>query len=168
MSWFVRSSQEETFRLVKDYFAGRHMKIITSNSPSYIKAESGSWTSISPGDAKGDVEANIRKRDGGSYVVLNLNFLKECLMALVAVIIGALFIYGVMWWLVIVNPLQRAISPLEWNFLAIIVVLLYFALSIGYLGYNTLLTRRRFMEEFHMFVQSLMQRSNNTSCDKSY
>ncbi len=155
MSWFVGSYQEETFRLLMDYFAGRHMKILTSNSPSHIKAESGSWTSVSPGNARGDVEADIRKRDGGSYVTLSLNFLKEYLMALVAAVIGALFIYGVMWWLVIVNPLQRAIDPLEWNFHAIIVVLLYLALSLGYLGYNTLLTRRRFMEEFNMFAQSL-------------
>lgn len=155
MSWFVNASQEESFRLLMDYFTGRHMKILTSNPPSYIKAESGSWTTISPGNAKGDVEADIRRRDGESYVILNLNFLKEYLMALIAAIIGALFIYGVMWWLVIVNPLQRVIDPLEWNFLAIIVVLLYLALAIGYLGYNTLLTRRRFMEEFNMFAQSL-------------
>lgn len=158
MSWFVGSSQEETFRLLMDYFAGRRMKILTSNSPSHIKAESGSWTTVSPGNAKGDVEADIRKTDYGSYVILNLSFLKEYLMALIAAIIGALFIYGVMWWLIIVNPLQRAIDPLEWNFLAIIVVLLYFALSMGYLGYNTLLTRRRFMEEFNMFAQSLSAR----------
>lgn len=155
MSWFVGSSQEETFRSLMDYFTGRHMKILTSNPPSCIKAESGSWTSVSSGNAKGDVETDIRKRDGGSYVILNLNFLKEYLMALTAAIIGALFIYGVMWWLVIANPLQRTIDPVEWNFLSIIVVLLYLALSIGYLGYNTLLTRRRFMEEFNMFVQSL-------------
>lgn len=131
------------------------MKILTSNPPSYIRAEYGSWTSVSSGNAKGEVEANISKRNGGSYVILNLNFLKEYLMALIAAIIGALFIYGVMWWLVIVNPLQRTIDPVEWNFHAIIVVLLYLALSIGYLGYNTLLTRRRLMDEFNMFAQSL-------------
>jgi len=155
MSWFVGSSQEEIFRLLMDYFGGRRMKILTSNPPSYIRAEYGSWTSVSSGNAKGEVEANISKRNGGSYVILNLNFLKEYLMALIAAIIGALFIYGVMWWLVIVNPLQRTIDPVEWNFHAIIVVLLYLALSIGYLGYNTLLTRRRLMDEFNMFAQSL-------------
>lgn len=132
------------------------MKILTSNAPSYIKAESGSWASVSPGNAKAEVEADIRRRNGGSYVILNLNFLKEYLMALITAIIGAVVIYGVMWLLVIVNPLQRAIDPAEWNFLAIIVVLLYFALSMVYLGYNTLLTRRRFMEEFNMFAQSLL------------
>lgn len=155
MSWFLSASQEETFRLLMDYFGVRHMKILTSNPPSYIRAESGSWASVSPGNAKGDVEADIRKRNGGSYVILNVNFFKEYRMALIAAIIGALFIYGVMWWLVIENPLQRTINPVEWNFHAITVVLLYLALSIGYLGYNTLLTRRRFMDEFNMFAQSL-------------
>lgn len=155
MSLFVNTSQEEAFRFVMDYFTGRRMKVLTSNSPSYIRAEFGSWTSISPSNEKGVVEVSVMKRNGGSYVNLNFNFFETYLMALIVTIIGAFATYGFMWWLVVVNPLQRAIDPSGANFLILMLIALFCALMITVLGYTISLTRRRFIEEFNMFMQSL-------------
>ena len=66
MSLFVNVSEEEAFRLMMNYFTSKHMKIVTSDSPSYIRAEFGSWTSMSLGNAKGEVEVEITARNGGS------------------------------------------------------------------------------------------------------
>mgnify|MGYP001057670560 CR=1 FL=1 len=155
MSIFVNTSQEEAFHFVMDYFTGRRMKVLTSNSPSYIRAEFGSWTSISPSNEKGVVEVSVMKRNGGSYVNLNFNFFETYLMALIVTIIGAFATYGFMWWLVVVNPLQRAIVPSGANFLILMPIALFCALMIAVLGYTVSLTRRRFIEEFNMFMQSL-------------
>ena len=81
-----------------DYFTSKHMKILTSNSPSYIRAEFGSWTSMSLDNAKGEVEAEIKERNDGSYSNLNFSFFKECLFALIIAISGTLLVCVVMWW----------------------------------------------------------------------
>jgi len=57
------------------------MKILTSNPPSYIRAEFGSLASMSPDNSKGEVEISIVKRNGGSYVNLNFSFSLEYLAA---------------------------------------------------------------------------------------
>ena len=46
LSFFVDAPQEEAFQLVMDYFNGRSMKIVASNSPSYVGAEFGSWVAL--------------------------------------------------------------------------------------------------------------------------
>jgi hypothetical protein len=66
------------------------MKILSSNSPSYIRAEFGSWTSMSLDNAKGEVEAEIKERNGGCYSNLNFSFFKEYLFALIIAISGTL------------------------------------------------------------------------------
>ena len=143
MSFFVNAPQEETFQLMTDYFKGRGMKILTSGSPSYIKAECGSWTSISFDNSKGEVEINVVKADGGSYTNLNFHFSLEYLAALAVTIIGLIAIY------IIYTILEIPSS------FALVVILVVAVLAIGITGYSVSLTRSKFIEEFNMFVQSL-------------
>jgi hypothetical protein len=139
-----------------DYFNGRRMKILSPNLPSYIKAEFGSRASMWFGNAKGEVETKIVKRNGGSYINLNFNFLKEYAYGLIAASIIALIFYILAW----VQALaQRGDLPLGmmWaTFIALIILG-----SMGMLvSYDVSLTRRRFMEEFNMFIQSLVSKKD--------
>lgn len=160
MSFFVNAPQEEAFHLVRNYFTGRRMKILTSNSPVYIKARFGPWVSISFGNAQGEVEANVTKRNGGSYVNLNLNFLLEYLGNLLFATIGSIIIFVFICWLGTTNPLEKpdfaAIAP---SF-ALTLSVLAFCLVMGMVAYNVSLTRRRFTEEFNMFIQSLASKKD--------
>jgi len=153
MSLFVGSSQEETFRLLMDYFTGRRMRILMSHEPSYIRADLGSYVSMSLGHAKGEVEVNTVKRNGGCYVNLNFNFVKEYAVdGIVAIFLFSL-IFGFGWWMISISGLR------PWTRLEIIPLFLWatvgFAIVMAIAGYNVSLTRRRFIEEFNMFVQSL-------------
>jgi hypothetical protein len=143
MSFFVNAPQEEAFRLVMDYFAGRHMKVLMSKSPSYARAEFGSLISGSLGDAKGEVEINIVKRNGGSYINLNFDFSKGYIAVFLSTGIGALMVfigYGILG------------IDLQVRLLTILAIV---AMVGGGVGYDYSLTRRRFIEEFNMFIQSL-------------
>jgi len=137
------------------------MRILTSNSPSYIRTEFGSWVSMSLGSAKGEVEVNITKRDSGSYVNLTFSFLKEYILALIAAIIGALIMYVVVWAILsgypseIVEIVQSSI-----NMLILGGIILMFGVVMGLSGYNTSRTRKRFIEEFNMFMQSLASKKD--------
>jgi len=142
------------------------MKILTSNSPSYVRAEVGSWASMSFGNAKGEVEVHIIERESGSYVNLNFNFLKEYMIDSVAAIIGAMLVYVVMWWVASgrlpnISPLLREDYLSEVNWLTLVLISVIFVLVIGISGYNAQVTRRRFIEEINMFVQSLHPKRAN-------
>jgi len=148
MSFFVNASEEEAFRLVMDYFEGRRMKILTSNAPSYIRAQFGSWVSMSPSNSKGEVEINTVKRNGGSYVNLNFDFSKEYLAALIVTTIGAivtLIVYGVL-----------EIEP----WFTLVVILAIVAIVGGIVGYSVSATRRSVIEEFNMFIQSFASKKD--------
>ena len=126
-----------------DYFNGRRMKILTSNPPSYIRAEFGSLASMSPDNSKGEVDISIVKRNGGSYVNLNFSFSLEYLAAFTVTIIGALIAY------IIYTMLE---IPFQFTLLVILVMV---AFVVGIIGYSVSATRRKFIEEFNMFIQSL-------------
>ena len=161
MSLFVNASQEEAFRSLMDYFTGRRMRILTSNLPSYIRAEFGSWVSMSYGNAKGEVEVNITKRDSGSYVNLNFSFLKEYLSDLIGAIIGALIMYVIVWAMLSVYPsVVVEIVQSYVNMLLLGVTLTLFGIVMAISGYNTSRTRKRFVEEFNMFMQSLASKTD--------
>jgi len=127
-----------------DYFAGRHFKVHTSNAPSYIKAEFGSWISVeTSGNAKGEVEANIVNRSSGSYVNLDLSFGKE-------------YIANAMMLVVAVSVTLVVFEGLGFDFPFILSMLLFeVAVLLGFVGYAVSKTRRRIIEEFNMFIQSL-------------
>jgi len=160
MSLFVNVPEEETFRLITDCFASKRMKILIANPPSYIRAEFGSWTSISLDNAKGEVEAEIKERNGGSYANLNFNFFKEYLSALMIAILGTLLLCVVMWWRATrdmsrINPADMENFLFKLSLITVGLSAVMFVVAIGLVGYSIALTRRRFIEEFNMFIQSL-------------
>jgi len=160
MSLFVNVSEEEAFRLLMDYFTSKRMKIIASNSPSYIRAEFGSWTSMSLDNAKGEVEAEIKERNGGSYSNLNFSFFKEYLFALVIAISVTLLLCVVMWWRAArdmsrINPADVGNFLFKVSLITVGLAAVMFVVVIGLVVYSTSITRRRFIEEFNMFMQSL-------------
>ena len=160
MSLFVNASEQEAFRLMMDYFTSKRMKILTSNSPSYIRAEFGSWTSLSLDNARGEVEAEIKERNGGSYSNLNFSFFKEHLFALIIAISIILLLCVIMWWRATrdmprINPADIGNFLFKVNLITFGLSAIMFAVVIGLVVYSTSITRRRFIEEFNMFMQSL-------------
>jgi hypothetical protein len=157
MSFFIDAVQVDAFGWVMDYFKGRNMKIIASNSPSYIKAEFGSWFSMYPGNAKGNVEVKLVKRNGGTYVNPNFSFLLYYLIGLIIAVIAALILSVFVEWLAIANPLNRELGdfPAIAPWLALGQSGLVICIALLLLGYDASKTRRNFIEEFNIFVQSL-------------
>jgi small-conductance mechanosensitive channel len=160
MSLFVNASEQDAFLLITDYFASKSMKIVTSSPPSYIRAEFGSWTSISLDNAKGEVEVEITKRNSGSYTNLNFSFFKEYLFALIIAIFATLLLCVTMWWRATrdmshVAPAEVGNSLFRISLITVGLSAVMFLVAIGLIGYSTSLTRRRFVEEFNMFIQSL-------------
>ena len=148
MSFFVNASQEDAFRLVMDYFTGRRMKIPTLSSPSYIEVEFGSLTSLSIDNAKGRAKVNVVKSNGGAYANLNFDFSLEYLAALIAAIIGVLITY--IYYTMLEIPFSYTL------FIMLLIVILVW----GLVGYSVSLTRRKFIEEFNMFIQSLASKKD--------
>ena len=172
MSLFVNASQEEAFRSLMDYFTGRRMRILTSNPPSYIRVQFGSWFSLGLGKAQGEVEVNVVKRNGGSYANLNFAFFKEYLHSMIVGVIGTLIILVFDWWFMNTFAPQYASSlppALRDEYLSmvsstytilVLIALLCFCVIMVLSGYNASLTRRRFIEEFNMFMQSLASKTD--------
>ena len=160
MNIFVNAPEEEAFLLITDYFASKRMKILTSNSPSYIRAEFGSWTSMSLDNANGEVEAEIKERNGGCYTNLNFSFFKGYLFALIIAISGTLLLCVVMWWKATtdmsrINPADVGNFLFKVSLITVGLSAIMFVVAIGLVVYSTSITRRRFIEEFNMFMQSL-------------
>jgi uncharacterized Tic20 family protein len=160
MSIFVNAPEQEAFLLITDYFASKHMKIVSSNPPSHIRAEFGSWTSISFDNAKGEVETEITERNGGSYTNLNFNFFKEYLFALIIAISVTLLLCVIMWWRATtdmprINPADMGNLLFKVSLITVGLSAVMFVVAIGLVVYSTSLTRRKFIEEFSMFMQSL-------------
>ena len=143
MSFFVNASQEEAFRLVMDYFTGRHMKIPNSSSPSYIEAEFGSLIAFTLDNAKGKVKLNIAKSNGGAHVNLNFDFSLDYLAILTVTTIGLLMIY--IYYTILEIPVAYTL----------LIMLLIVAFAGGIVQYSVRLTKRKTIEAFNMFVQSL-------------
>jgi hypothetical protein len=160
MSLPVNVSEEEAFHLLMDYFTSKHMKIIASNSPSYIRAQFGSWTSLSLDNANGEVEVGIMERNGGSHINLDFSFFKEYLLAWIVAFFGTLFLCVVMWWRVTsdlprINPAEVGSFLLKINLITFGLSAVMFAIAVGLVGYSTSFTRKRLIEEFNTFAQSL-------------
>ena len=160
MSLFVNVPEQEAFLLITDYFASKRMKIVTSNSPSYIRAEFGSWTSMSLDNAKGEVEVEITARNGGSYTNLNFSFFKEYMSTLIIAIFGTLILCVIMWWRATrdvsrINPADVGNFLFKVSLITVGLSAVMFVVAIGLVVYSTSLTRRRFIEEFNTFIQSL-------------
>jgi len=160
MSLFVDSSQEETFNSVMDYFTTRRMRILTSNSPNYMRGEFGNWFSMSSGNAKGEVEVSIMKKDNGSYVSLNFNFFKDYMAGLFLGILGSILVYLVVNVMLSRYP-QDYIEFIEPSipFFVIAGILIVFGIVTAFSAYDVSKTRGRFIEEFNMFIQSTSKKA---------
>ncbi len=143
MSFFFNASQEEAFRLVMSHFTESHMKITTSTSPSYIEIEFGSLFSLSLGNAKGKVKLNIVKSNGGAYVDLNFDFSLDYLAILTVTTMGLLMIY--IYYTILEIPVAYTL----------LIMLFIVVFAGGIVQYSVRLTKRRTIEAFNMFVQSL-------------
>jgi hypothetical protein len=150
MSWFFNSSQKETYRLLMDFFNGRNMKVRASDPPSCIKAGFGSWTEMVLDNAKGEITARIAEGNGGSYVNLDLDFALEYYPALLLTISGLAATY-------IFHDLLRASTTWALSVMLIEVVVVW-----GIVLYSISLTRRKLIEEFNMFIQSLSRAKSGT------
>lgn len=143
MSFFLKASQEEAFQLVKNHFTERHMKITTSTSPSYVEVDFGSLFSLSLDNAKGKVKLNIVKSNGGAHVNLNFDFSLDYLAILTVTTIGLLMIY--IYYTILEIPVAYTL----------LIMLFIVAFAGGIVQYSVRLTKRKTIEAFNMFVQSL-------------
>jgi len=161
MSLSVDAPQEETFNLAMNYFNEKRMKISDSTPPHYIIVEFGSWTSMSFDNGKGEVEVGIEKKDGKSYVNLDFDFSVNYLLYFIIAIISALIVYVVLssfvntWASGISNPLLRSDYLSRANLYVISGALIVFFLGILVSVIEVSMTRKRFIKEFNMFIQSL-------------
>jgi len=150
MSSFM--SQEEMFRSLMDYFAGRPVKILACNKPSYVKVEIGpcfsqNWPSYIR------VEATVAKRNGGSHVHFNFDSSKEYAAGSVFAILMPLLCYGVLSW--VFNSMILELSYWTIRAFPILVAVFIFFVTLAFESYNVSLTKKRFAGEFSMFAQSL-------------
>jgi len=149
MSWFTDSSPEETYRLLMDYFDGRHMKVKTSDSPSRIKAGFGSWTDMVLDNAKGEVTARIVKRNGGSDVNLSFDFALEYYPALLLTIAGVAATY-MLYYLLRASPTY-----------ALLVIVIELVVVWGIVLYSISLTKRKLTEGLNTLIQSQSTKKQN-------
>ncbi|NWG10839.1 hypothetical protein HXY33_03685 [Candidatus Bathyarchaeota archaeon] len=166
MSLFVNASEQEAYLFITDYFASKHMKIVTASPPSRIRAEFGSWTSMALDNAKGEIEVEITtKNNGGSYTNLNFSFRKEHTLAWMMAIFATLILCGMMWWrtsldIARINPANTASFLFEVGLITVGLSAIMFAVAIGLVAYSTSATRKRFIEEFNIFIQSLRSKKD--------
>ncbi len=156
MSFSVNATTEEAFRLVADFFEMRRMEILSSDPPSYVKARFGSWASVSFDNAVGVVETKIAKKDGASYLNLYFGFRGEYLVVVVSTIVLASIFFVFAW----AQALAGRVDFLLGTMWTILIASIFFVLSGTIVAYSTSKTRRRIIEEFNMFVQSLASKKD--------
>jgi small-conductance mechanosensitive channel len=160
MGLSISASEQEAFLLITDYFASKHMKIVTANPPSRIRAEFGSWTSLSLDNAKGEVEVEITKSNSGSCTNLAFRFRKEHLVAWIIAIFATVILCVIMWWransdISQINPANTSNFILRVSLITFGLSAVIFVAAIGLVLYSTSATRKRLIEEFSLFIQSL-------------
>ncbi len=143
MSFHIVLSEEETFNRLVKYFVGRRLKILSLHKPSHIKVEIGKLFSLWFGEALGVVDINIMKLGNHSLVNLYFNFLREYISGLILSILLSfiLTIYGLL-----IDAPWDAVLLLAITVFAIVMLLE---------GYNVAVTRKKFVEELSLFVQSI-------------
>lgn len=162
MRLVMNLSQEQSFQTIMDYFVGRHYKILVSNSPSLIRAEFGSYLALTFSNvtAKGEIDASITNKNGGSCVSFNFNFTKGYIAGFISAILGALLCYVGAFWVGSFNLSNVPSWAIEdawrmFNTIMISVMSFLFVVLMSLEGYYVSKTRKRFIEEFNMFAQSL-------------
>ncbi len=154
----VNSSQEEAFQSVMQFFDGRHDKILSSSSPTLVRAEFGELISmIAVSNAKGEAEVSIMKKEEGSYVNFNFNFKKFYVANIMVIVTMGLIAFGAYYWItgiVLSNFSPEVFGDTMATFypLTILLFVLYFIFSISIEVYSVRRTRKKFLKEFRMFL----------------
>jgi hypothetical protein len=116
---------------------------------------------LSLDNAKGEVEVEITRKNGGSVANVNFSFFKEYLMAFIIAISATLILSAVMWWrtskdIPQINPADVGNFILKIDLVTFGLSATMFAVAIGLVRYSATVTKRKFTEEFKMFMQSLL------------
>jgi hypothetical protein len=112
MSLYVDLHQENAFRIVLNYFERRHLKVVASIPPSYVKAELGSWWDFGEiSKPKGEVEANICEKDNGCVVNFAFDFTSDYLKTFMEVMFTIALIWIVFLAFSALSSLSKAFSP---------------------------------------------------------
>jgi hypothetical protein len=151
------SSQEETFRLLTHYFAVRREEILVSNPPSYVKAKVP--TDLSPLVADCKAEANITKKNGGSYVNINFDFRRAYAESFAVVVFLSVVLFVVP---VFSSPVTYFTSTNYYGLgaaftaiLALVIVVMALEGYIFSLTKKRLINELRLINEFIKFAQPL-------------
>ncbi len=142
MSFHINLPDEEVFDLLIKYFVGRRIRIISVNKPSYIKVEVGKLFSMWFEEAQGIVDINIVRLNEHSLINLHFNFSKEYISGLILSLLLSLvlYIYGLF-----------VDAPGDLLFLLIVTI---FGVTMALEIYNVAVTKKKFVEELSLFVQS--------------
>ncbi len=154
MSIDLDLSREETFQSVLDYFAGKHAKILSSKHPSLVRVEFGALISmIEVANARCTAEATITKKEGGSCVSFKFDFSKFYVASILGIALMGLVVLSVFYWMTdivlagyssqVAGEAMTTLYPL-----GIVLIGLYFALSISLETYSARRTRKKVLEEF--------------------
>lgn len=146
----MNATEEETFNLITDYLKGRHMKIVESEANAHIEAEFGSIWSLSPRNEKGIVEIQIVDREKGSLINITLDFSSTIILAAAVTISTATVLFSFL----------THISRMDAYRSALLAFGLLPALLLGTAAYSFSATRKKILEEFNMFVQSLYSKKD--------
>jgi len=112
------------------------------------------------------VKVEIVKKNGGSYINLHFGFLKTYLLSLVAAVVGAVVLFEVLTTVSnarvsrVFDSLARADYLAKTGIVAWALAFMVFLITLAVAGYETSATRRRFIEEFNMFIRSLSSKSD--------
>lgn len=158
MSLYIDASQKEAFNCVRDYLTSRHMAVLSSDPPAHIRARFGQWISMSFDNGRGDVEVHTVEKNGGSYINLNFDFKNHYTVYLISSIIVAIIVYGAASWIANQRAASLRLSLMSANLLNLSIALIVFLLTMALSGYEAQQTRRKFIQEFNMFIQSLASR----------
>jgi hypothetical protein len=144
-SFSVNATEEEAFNLVTNYLNGKHMKIVKSEANAHIEAEFGSIWSLSPSNEKGIVEIQLAERKKGSLINITLDFSSTIILAAAVTISTAIILFSFL----------TNISRMDAYRSALLAFGLLPALLLGTAAYSFSATKKKILEEFNMFVQSL-------------
>ena len=107
-------------------------------------------------NAPGEVEFNLTRRNGGSYVRLNFNFNKLYILTFAVLVALAAILYMLTMIDLSSVPIEQLARASEFHSLWSLLIWSVGSLFIiGFIGYNISVTRKRIVEEFSRFIQSL-------------
>jgi hypothetical protein len=160
---FVDAPQEGVFSSAMAFLDERHMKILHSTPPSFIRAEIGSYNSMSLSEAKGEVEINMTATKDGCHVTLKFSFIKDYAADMMVAAAGSC-ILSLFAWLLPEKLSFPASFYQSATFTLIVSMAVSFPIAAFALArYSTSLTKRKFMEAFKRIILSVHNKRDKTN-----